>query len=302
MIGLLVLLGVSGLVEWAIAGSAQFTGMWPLFLLIALRPPLYGTEGWALVLHLREAWEGEDAAAGTDDDATQIEPDEAALRRKMALVLNQAEQDLGDQPSALGLAIAFIGALLCAPTLGGWTFAVFALLVMLTVGSRDQRTRRAYREQLRKKLEASSVAERLAAGDYEVSAIRQSVPKPFRFWLGLAAPPKAYAGQLRQSLWLMACDLDWYLKPPARLVRLCWITTGLAILLGLAAFAYLFRELLIFANGHGPEWLGHSWKLALLNVPVVLALLAPAVVYAANVSVWIDELLGHLRRRMTAEA
>jgi hypothetical protein len=302
MLFLTALFGAAVLVDWACSGKAEFANMLPWFILFALKPPLYGTEGWALVLHLREAWEGEGAAAEFSGDAETTTTGGAELRRKMALVLNQAEQDLSDQPSALGIVIAFIGALLCAPTLGGWTFAVFAMLVILTVGSRDQRSRRAYRERLRLRLEASSVAERLAAGDYEVSAIRQYVPKPFRFWLSLAAPPKAYAGQLRQSLWLMAYNLDWYLKPPARLVRLCWVTTSLAILLGLAALVFLFRDMVLSQTGTAPEWLGHSWKLALLNVPVVLALLAPAVVYAANVTIWIDELLAHLRRRMTAEA
>jgi hypothetical protein len=290
-------------VEWVTSAGTSHAGIVPMFFVFLMggKPPLYGVEGWALVLHLREAWLGKDDTAQNGASAAAFEPAEAKLRRQMALVLNQAEQDLLTQPTLLGMLLAVIGSVLCVPSLSFWAFGIFIVLTYIIADSRSPQRRRAYRQRVRSRLEDSSIAQRLAAGDYEVEAIRRYVPRPLRFWLDLAGPPPAYAGQLRRSLWLMAYNLDWYLKPPATLIRPCWITVGVAFLLGLAALAWLIVASLLGTAIATPDWLNVNWKLALLNVPIVAALLTPAIAYSMNVAVWADELLAYLRRRMTAE-
>lgn len=91
---------------------------------------------------------------------------------------------------------------------------------------------------VRETLAHSNIAVLLAAGPQQACQIYDYVPSPWRE-LYLGARPRSIEEVTR----LVALNLDWYLKPPARLIRAEWIWLGLAALILLASTVSLLFAL-----------------------------------------------------------
>ena len=111
------------------------------------------------------------------------------------------------------------------------------------------------RSELPRKLDESNLLAKLAAGPAELGLIYEFVPAGISTFV-LGAPPR----KLRDSLRLLAANLDWYLAPPRPLRRPVWL------MLPLLAMLLLLVLVLSYTGGY----------IAALPACIMLTLLAVA--------------------------
>ncbi|MBN2081678.1 hypothetical protein JW859_05650 [bacterium] len=90
---------------------------------------------------------------------------------------------------------------------------------------------RAMQARIKRKLDGSDIAMRIAIGDLNYAEIEEYVPWLFKGLLRFPLMPRGYADDLRKMIWRLSFHLDWYLKPPATYIRLSWVALMAAAVL-----------------------------------------------------------------------
>ena len=194
---------------------------------------------------------------------------------------------LGPLGAAVILALDTFAEPLTSGNLADWSkigpAIAFLICFSLLMGSAALAYAAAERRLVRRRLAASDLSERIAAGVLDQDLIFEMTPWPWRMLL-------PHGSDLPAQLWRVAANLDWYLGPPRRLLRPLWFYNILWAVAAIAAAAILYVGL---ASGG-----------SLLNVPAMimysLALLLsiPQSFLQHRRQLWTGELALYLRERL----
>jgi hypothetical protein len=143
------------------------------------------------------------------------------------------------------------------------------------------------RGRVRQRLEASDLAQRIAAGGLLDDPIFQLTPWPWRMLL----PGSHNRGSLASGLARVAANLDWYLNRPERLWRACWFYEPLLVL-ALAAFAVLTLQL------RGVYLVFTAYPLFAI---ACILLLLPLPFLKFRRQLWTEELVRYLRAALDSD-
>ncbi|MCH7471537.1 hypothetical protein IIA79_01095 [bacterium] len=297
-----------------------------LFSMILFIPGMYGgilgeqrTRATVLAGFLREQWTARTAepapmeSIGVDSagrSAAPASPSERIERGAMMhLVLNQVEQDI--VPTARNWAylpmslpmVVLTFLLLDFPGIGFVpVFAIAFVLMLLPVVS-EKLLLKQYRNRIREELAASAVAERIASGELIHDEIYSHAQWPLAFMLHFPQAPKAYADGLRKVIWRVGFNLDWYLHPRRKLLRMSWI--ALPVLILLASTLFVSSMMYMPGSSYNPP-LMEVLVVAIRQRPLLgvflfalwIPLLVPIIIDGARRQIWVDELIRHLRERL----
>ena len=217
------LLGQAGFDYWI---AALLVGAW--LMMIGMIVLSFLDEGQLLIRYLRGAWTAGEATAGAaaGGPAPSESPSQPKLSRESQLIVNQVQQDLSRGKTEISLLPFMLTMLGLFPVIMERTdssiIIVLVILGPLVTSIGEWSCFDTYRSQIRARLDASTLAARIVAGACTAALIAACVPRPFGFLANFPSPPKHYADELREQLWRVAFNLDWYLDPPRRLLRGFW--------------------------------------------------------------------------------
>lgn len=273
----------------------------------AMAFPLYSDDGRALAEYLQREW----PPAEEQKPVPAAEPVAGLaagmrLQRLRVLQYVQLERELRTAAQGACIFILFPSIMLLAnvpfSAIRGAYYtlsaAAFVLISIMFIAYKRLSIERAVVRQL---LGQSGLIRRLDAGDPSLDEIKQYAPRAFRWTVDLFKPSDPKCTTLRRQGWLVAFNLDWYLKPPARLLRLHWITTCASLALALLLFGgyYAVYNYYGYISYSMPRWMYvDDWVWLVAGIPLGLLLLGPLAYHTAQVGMWSDEFCKHLRQQM----
>jgi hypothetical protein len=150
------------------------------------------------------------------------------------------EWQLHFQPRSSASVMLFITALLPVLGLGllsGSFTAILPGLLAAAAGSAafhvvHLRSLRRFRDRLRGELDRQGLLERIAMEGLPTGRVVDYIPWPFSL---LFSRLRAVKPELNRELRLVASNLDWYLRPPRRLLRSAWLAHVFSLLWFLTA-------------------------------------------------------------------
>jgi hypothetical protein len=303
-------------------GGGLRSGFSGFYLLMLVSPVIAASSLWrqqrlrvkALVPYLETQLKAEVApAAGAEAESQEV----TTRMVGMHLILNQLEQDLQlmlMRAMALPVALGSVSImpLFMVVMLGlfgqslDWRVlaAMLPLIAVPPVMFYGRQSRR--RARLRRQLESSELALRLASGELKHDAIFDYVPWAMRWWLQFPRMPRAYADDLRLVLWRVATNLDWYLGPPRTLFRLAWVAS---LLLAMGTLLPVLLPFALMRSSNNPMFSSLSSGsgtaadsstyliiLALLGIPLLL--LTVVMLEYQRLKLGSEELVRYLRWRL----